>query len=335
MQRPNPSGSEFPSWHPGALGLAEDAPGEGPHLPIAQTVGTPYGSPGASGTGTRGHLAARDDSRTPNGQQCGESNTSRGAYRAGERRRRRPEGHKKGFRKPQPNPHSPFAPVMGVSADAEESKKPYRKSRVQFSEGSSLAQAESSLIQGVGTGTARRAVKEPESEFTKAKNIVLNQLAASAKSRGQLEKKLASKEISPEVAEDVLNRFEAVKLIDDEEFAQMYVRTRANVRKLSKNAIRRELKQKGVDADLAESALEQRTEEDERADARELVRKKMRPSMDFSDRKEKEKIMRRLVGMLARKGYPSSMAFSVVREEIDSFVAEHGLDSSGCDDDYF
>lgn len=52
------------------------------------------------------------------------------------------------------------------------------------------------------------------------------------------------------------------------------------------------------------------------------MRKKLRPAMNFSDRTEKEKIMRRLVGMLARRGYSSSVAFSVVKEEIERYRSE-------------
>ncbi|QRZ62623.1 RecX family transcriptional regulator [Rothia sp. ZJ932] len=150
-----------------------------------------------------------------------------------------------------------------------------------------------------------------------------------------LEKKLRDKEISEETIVDVLDRFEAAKLINDQEFAQMYVREKVTFKKLSRSAIARELKSKGVAEEHVAEALEQRSEEDERSDAHQLVAKKMRPSMDFSDRKEKEKIMRRLVGMLARKGYPPSMAFSVVSEEIENYVQENGGRSAESEEYYF
>ena len=89
-----------------------------------------------------------------------------------------------------------------------------------------------------------------------------------------------------------------------------------------------ELKQKGVEGETAEIALEQRTDDDERNDAHELVRKKLRPSMDLADRQEKDKIMRRLVAMLARKGYPSGLAFSVVKQEIETYMEENGIENS-------
>lgn len=333
MSNPN----EFPAWHPAALGESEDLLCSTTYATAdAERVGVPYGGSKTS-SAQQNTLQKSTLQRTSRTTGSSEKSKPGGASRP----RKYREGYKKGFRKPKPNPHSPFAPSFG--AVTEEPKKPVRKkSQVQFRADSSLAQADDALpnddllVQGTTPGEGgRKSAKQPETEFTQAKNIVLNQLAASAKSRAQLQKKLADKEINPDVAEDVLQRFEDVKLINDEEFAQMYVRTRANVKKLSRNAIRRELKQKGVEGELAEVALEQRSDEDERADAHELVRKKIRPSMDFSDRSEKDKIMRRLVSMLARKGYPSGMAFSVVREEIDAYVEEQGIESADSFSDYF
>ncbi len=44
-------------------------------------------------------------------------------------------------------------------------------------------------------------------------------------------------------------------------------------KKLSRTALRRELKERGITGELAEDALAARTDEDERQDAAELVRK--------------------------------------------------------------
>lgn len=117
------------------------------------------------------------------------------------------------------------------------------------------------------------------------------------------------------MAEAVLDRFEEVQLIDDAEFARMWVRSRSQSKKLAKGAIRRELADKGIELDAAEEALSQLSDQDEESAARELVQRKVRPSMDLSDRAERDKYTRRLASMLARKGYaPPSMAFRIVGE---------------------
>lgn len=340
--------NEFPDWHPAATGAHEEKPGE---VVISsrssERVGTQY--TGASGKKASFGNSSETFEKTTEGKKSYDNKKLKYGQR------RYSTGRKKGFRKPPAKylQNSPFAPAMGSSADVADSpqKYPAHKSgerpakRPMFREDSRLSQPDTDedlttyALHGVGVpgedeNPDKRKKKEPENEFTKAKNIVLNQLAMAPRSRAQLAKKLAEREISDETAEDILNRFEAVNLINDAEFAEMYVHTRANVKKLSKNAIRRELKQKGVEGEHAEIALEQRSDEDERSDAHELVAKKLRPSMDFSDRKEKDKIMRRLVGMLARKGYPSSMAFSVVKDEIERYIQENGLDATA-DDDYY
>lgn len=160
--------------------------------------------------------------------------------------------------------------------------------------------------------------EEPD-QHEVARAIVLRQLTASAKSRKQLEDKLADRDVPETVAQEVLDRFEEVNLIDDRAFAAMFVRSRAETRKLSRNALRRELQQRGITGEYADEALEQRTDEDETRDAHELVRRKIPRDADLTDRKERDKITRRLVSMLGRKGYPPGLAFGVVKDELADY----------------
>ncbi len=171
---------------------------------------------------------------------------------------------------------------------------------------------------------AARAAEETD-PYTRAKTIVYNQLAYSAKTRGQLRKKLQTEGFEAELIEPLLDKFEAAKLIDDAEYAQTFVAQKSRTKKLSRAALRRELAERGVRGEEAENALAQRTDEQEREDAAELVRKKLRPGMDLSDRAEKDKVTRRLLGVLARRGYSSSVSMSVIREELAAYGAEDEL----------
>ena len=171
---------------------------------------------------------------------------------------------------------------------------------------------------------AARAAKETD-PYTRAKTIVYNQLAYSAKTRGQLRKKLQAEGFDAELIEPLLDKFEAAKLIDDAEYAQSFVAQKSRTKKLSRAALRRELAERGVRGEEAENALAQRTDEQEREDAADLVRKKLRPGMDLSDRAEKDRVTRRLLGMLARRGYSSSVSMSVIREELAAYGAEDEL----------
>ena len=171
---------------------------------------------------------------------------------------------------------------------------------------------------------AARATEETD-PYTRAKTIVYNQLAYSAKTRGQLRKKLQAEGFDTELIEPLLDKFEAAKLIDDAEYAQSFVAQKSRTKKLSRAALRRELAERGVCGEEAENALAQRTDEQERDDAAELVRKKLRPGMDLSDRAEKDRVTRRLLGMLARRGYSSSVSMLVIREELAAYGAEDEL----------
>ena len=190
--------------------------------------------------------------------------------------------------------------------------------------GHASSQVESNVPSWKQKVRAARAAEETD-PYTRAKTIVYNQLAYSAKTRGQRSKKQRAEGFDAELIEPLLDKFEAAKLIDDAEYAQTFVAQKSRTKKLSRAALRRELAERGVRGEEAENALAQRTDEQEREDAAELVRKKLRRGMDLSDRAEKDRVTRRLLGMLARRGYSSSVSMSVIREELAAYGAEDEL----------
>ena len=162
-----------------------------------------------------------------------------------------------------------------------------------------------------------------QDEQQTARNIVLRQMAAAPKSRHQLTEKLLERDIPEDVIEDVLDRFEEVDLIDDASYAQMWVRSRHRSKGLARRALGMELKQRGINDDAAADALEQVTDEDEWVKAHELVRKKLSratvpASTDPKERQQRDRMVRRLVGMLSRKGYSPGLAFSVVTDALNT-----------------
>jgi SOS response regulatory protein OraA/RecX len=156
--------------------------------------------------------------------------------------------------------------------------------------------------------------RSDEEWVSEGRSIMLQQLALGPRSRHQLGVKLAERDVPPSVADALLDRFEEVQLIDDAEFARMWVRTRTAAKALTRSSIRRELADKGVDPELAEDALLQISDEDEHDQARDVVRRRMRGSADLSDRAVRDKEVRRLVGVLARKGHSPGAAFTIVKD---------------------
>jgi regulatory protein len=154
-----------------------------------------------------------------------------------------------------------------------------------------------------------------------ARKILLDQLTGQARSREELSDKLASRNVPDEIAIALLDRFEEVGLVDDEAFARSWIASRQPGKGLARRALAQELRRKGIDDEVAKEALDEIDPDDEEAAARALVRKKLRSLSRVDD----TTATRRLVGMLARKGYPSGMSFAVVREEI----AAAGRDPEG------
>ncbi|WP_407643080.1 regulatory protein RecX [Actinotalea fermentans] len=159
------------------------------------------------------------------------------------------------------------------------------------------------------TGSAS-ADREPDPESV-ARAIALRLLTSAPRSRQQLAEAMARRDVPEDVANRVLDRFTEVGLIDDAEYARMLVRSRHESRGLARRALAVELRRKGIDPELATEALGQVDDDAEQASARELVRRRWRPGLD------RDVQTRRLLAMLARKGYPSGLSHRVVAEMRD------------------
>ncbi|MEV6364206.1 regulatory protein RecX [Nocardia asteroides] len=163
-------------------------------------------------------------------------------------------------------------------------------------------------------GTRRLAPGDrPAATVDQAKDACLNLLAVRARSRAELEKRLGEKGFRLEVTAAALDRLAEVGLVDDGSFAEQWVHERHTYSGRGKKALQRELREKGVAPDAAENALAIVTDDAERARATDLVRRKLATLPRDLDR---DKAVRRLVGMLARRGYDQSTAFAVVTAEL-------------------
>ena len=151
-----------------------------------------------------------------------------------------------------------------------------------------------------------------EDQEAVARKILLDQLTGQARTRSELAGKLAKKGVPDALATRLLDRFEEVGLVDDEAFARSWVQSRQPGKGLARRALAQELRRKGVDDEVAQVALDEVDPDDEVEAARTLVRRKLRTA----GRLERDVAVRRLTGMLARKGYPAGVCFRVVREEL-------------------
>ena len=152
----------------------------------------------------------------------------------------------------------------------------------------------------------------PADPVEAARQICLRQLEHAPRTRAELAATLRRKGIDDEVAEQVLSRFAEVGMIDDALFAQMWVTSRHRGKGLAGRALSQELRRKGVADDTAAEAVGGLDPDLELATARALVDRRLRTTAGLPT----DARVRRLAGMLARKGYPAGTAFRVVREAL-------------------
>lgn len=152
---------------------------------------------------------------------------------------------------------------------------------------------------------------EPMADPTSvARSIGLNLLDAAPKTRAQLAEAMRKRGVPDDAANEVLDRFEEVGLLDDAAFANAWVTSRQSGRGLAPRALSNELRQRGVAEPLIAEAVGNVESDDVEAAARDLVTRRARATAGMPNAVR----MRRLVAMLNRKGYSGEVAVRVVRE---------------------
>ncbi len=165
-----------------------------------------------------------------------------------------------------------------------------------------------------------------------ARSVCLRLLAGRPRTWAELDRALRQHGVSPQVAAEVLGRLGEVGLVDDAEFAAAWVRSGQGGRRLGRRALSDELRRRGVGADTVQEALAGLSAEDELAVARQLVERRL-PAMAGLEPRVRD---RRLIGMLARRGYTPCLALTVLRQVLEAQggqppADDTAFDTDGCD----
>jgi regulatory protein len=166
---------------------------------------------------------------------------------------------------------------------------------------------------GEGAASADPAVR--------ARQICLLLLTLAPRTRAELAGALRGRGIPAAAADEVLERFADVGLIDDAAFARAWVESRHYSRGLAGRALTMELKRRGVEDEEIREAVAGLGPDAEAATAKRLVEQKLASTAGLPP----EARTRRLAGMLARKGYPPGLAFRVIREAMEAEGADTAL----------
>jgi len=164
-------------------------------------------------------------------------------------------------------------------------------------------------------GHPEDALGDPE---VVAKDICLRLLTAAARPRAALATALRQRGIPDDVAATVLDRFVEVGLIDDKAYAEAFVAAKHRDRALGVTALRTELRRKGVDEATVDAAVQTLDQTAERDRARALISRRVDAAMGNGVPAAR----RRLIGLLARRGYAADVARQVVDEALADYGAE-------------
>ena len=165
--------------------------------------------------------------------------------------------------------------------------------------------------------TSESPQADSASREEQARALCLRLLTARARTRAELAGQLTKRGYPDDVSALVLDRLTAVGLVDDEDFAEQWVRSRRVNAGKGRRALASDLRTKGIDDDVIAAALEDIDSDAERSRAEQLVADKLRRER-LTDDADDVKVTRRLVAMLARRGYSQSMAFDVVKVALAS-----------------
>ncbi|NJC56958.1 regulatory protein RecX [Brevibacterium marinum] len=152
------------------------------------------------------------------------------------------------------------------------------------------------------------AADDFDTSYAKAKKTAMNMLAMRDHASVELRDKLLKRDFLPAAVDELIAKLQRSRLLDDEEFAHRYVRAHRERRKLSRGALKRELTKKGLSADIISGAVDDVDGEEDLA--RQVAEKKAASSRGLAY----EVRERRILGMLARRGFSSSVCLKVTRE---------------------
>lgn len=157
------------------------------------------------------------------------------------------------------------------------------------------------------------AIKAAELE-KEAQSTALNYVSYRPRSSREVFEHLTRKRFSKELAESVVGHFQSVSLINNLEFARMYVRDKIRRKPTGTALLRRVLAAKGIPSPIIEQVLSEIIcEEDQKEAARELASKRIRLTKRSMGKLDQMKQKQRLMGYLLRHGFSNEIVQKTIQ----------------------
>ena len=162
------------------------------------------------------------------------------------------------------------------------------------------------LHKGQELSDADLAQLQEGDEHERCYQSALHYLGSRPRSVSEVERNLRGKEFPPPVIAATLQRLADNHYLDDEEFARYWLENRNRFRPRSALALRQELRQKGVDREAIEAALEGMDDDEAAWDA---ARSRLDRLRDLPE----DEFAQKLTAFLARRGFDYQTARRTVQ----------------------
>ena len=154
-------------------------------------------------------------------------------------------------------------------------------------------------------------LEQLKSEETRQQAVerAINYLSFRPRSQEEVRRYLRKKETPPEIIEAVLERLQRLDYLDDRSFASFWVENRERFNPRGSQALRNELRMKGVEREIVEEMVDDEHDDELalRAASRKAALLLQTPEMDFAT------FRNRLGGFLQRRGFSYAIVARVVR----------------------
>lgn len=150
--------------------------------------------------------------------------------------------------------------------------------------------------------------------FFRAQRLAVNFLSYRPRSSKEVLNHMRKKGYSPDLGRKVIQHLLKFGMINDEEFARMFVRDRVKRKPVGKAWLRQALQEKGISPPLVEKVFrEYISDEDQQKAAEEIALKRLRLASATFEKLDANRKRKRLLEYLLRRGFSTDIATATVR----------------------
>lgn len=150
--------------------------------------------------------------------------------------------------------------------------------------------------------------------FHRAYQFGVNYLSYRPRSSKEIQDHLRRKGYAPDLGKRVVAQLQKIGMVNDVEFARMFMRDRLKRKHVGKAWMRRALYEKGIPSHLVEKVFKEYISDDDQEEAaHQAAEKRLRLASATFDKLDETRKRKRLLDYLLRRGFPTEIALKAVR----------------------